>query len=155
MSKKPNCAICKQVLEKENAFQIGQKYYCEECYQDEIERKELCNYICSLFNLKVPGPRNHSMIKTFKEQHPNYTYKGIQQALYYFFEIEHNSVSKANESIGIVPYVYDRAQDYFRRQLNLQEKIATNVTENLREKKVFKVISSKKKEKVLYDIENL
>ena len=95
------------------------------------------------------------MIKSFKEHHPEYTYKGIQQALYYFFEVEHNSVSKANESIGIVPYVYERAQDYFRKQNNLQEKIATKVTENIQEKKVFKVISAKKKEKVLYDIENL
>lgn len=155
MSRKYKCQVCKTEFEKDELLVFDGKNYCSTCYEIEKSRKELYDYICYIFNLKAPGPRNYNMIKSFKEHHPEYTYKGIQQALYYFFEVEHNSVSKANESIGIVPYVYERAQDYFRKQNNLQEKIATKVTENIKKKKVFKVISAKKKEKVLYDIENL
>ena len=42
----------------------------------------------------------------------NYTYSGIQKALYYHYEIKGGDKSKANGGIGIVPYVYKDAYNY-------------------------------------------
>ena len=43
----------------------------------------------------------------------NFTYSGIRKALIYFYEIKGNSIDKANGGIGIVPYVYKNAYNYY------------------------------------------
>ena len=43
----------------------------------------------------------------------HYTYSGIYKTLQYWYEIKNNDISKANGGIGIVPYVYDQAKQYF------------------------------------------
>lgn len=43
----------------------------------------------------------------------NYTHTGIMQSLYYFYHIQNNDTKKANDGIGIVPYVYNNAFNYF------------------------------------------
>jgi hypothetical protein len=43
----------------------------------------------------------------------NYSYTGILKALTYFYEVKGNSTEKANGGIGIVPYVYQDAYNYY------------------------------------------
>lgn len=42
-----------------------------------------------------------------------YTYSGMLKSLVWFYEVQHNSVDKANGSIGIIPYIYNKARDYY------------------------------------------
>ena len=37
----------------------------------------------------------------------------MQKTLYWWFELKHNSIEKANDGIGIVPFVYNDASNYF------------------------------------------
>lgn len=57
-------------------------------------------------------PRVRKQINTYIEQY-QYTYSGIRKALVYFYEIKGNSTEKANGGIGIVPYVYKDAFNYY------------------------------------------
>ena len=43
----------------------------------------------------------------------NYTYSGIRKALIYHYEIKGGDKLKANGGIGIVPYVYENAYNYY------------------------------------------
>ena len=43
----------------------------------------------------------------------NYTYSGMRKALVYFYEVKHNDPAKANGGIGIIPYCYNQARDYY------------------------------------------
>ena len=74
--------------------------------------KELYDYIMKLFNISFVDPKIQKQIKKYIEEN-NYTYSGIKKALVYFFEIKGNSVEKANGGIGIVPYVYTQAYNYY------------------------------------------
>lgn len=46
--------------------------------------------------------------------------------LEYFYEIKNNSTRNSN-GIGIVPYVYDEATDYYRRLAEINEQVIGEV----------------------------
>lgn len=54
----------------------------------------------------------------------NYTYSGILKTLIYFYNIQKNDISKSNGGIGIVPYVYQQAHDYYKELWETQQKNA-------------------------------
>jgi hypothetical protein len=62
--------------------------------------------------LEYITPRIRTQIKNYLTNY-NYTYSGILKALKYFYEIKGNSTEKANEGIGIVPYCYQDAYNYY------------------------------------------
>ena len=68
-------------------------------------------YIKHLFG-STPNPRVWKQLKEFRDTY-NYSYSGICKTLRWWFELKGNSVEKANGGIGIVPYVYDQACDYY------------------------------------------
>ena len=84
----------------------------EKKLQENKDREELYDYIMKLFNISFVDPKIQKQIKKYIEEN-NYTYSGIKNALVYFFEIKGNSVEKANGGIGIVPYVYTQAYNYY------------------------------------------
>ena len=69
-------------------------------------------YIKKLLNISVLTPKVNKQIQSYRTDY-NYTYTGIHKSLTYFYEVKGNDISKANGGIGIVPYVYKQAQDYY------------------------------------------
>jgi hypothetical protein len=61
--------------------------------------------------LSYIDPRVKAQIKKYIEEY-NFTYSGMQKALYYFYEIKGGDKSKANGGIGIIPYIYQDAYNY-------------------------------------------
>ena len=78
--------------------------------QEERDYEELVAYIKQLFGSK-PNPRVWKQLKEFKEQ--GYTYSGIHKTLIWWYELKHNDIEKANGGIGIVPFVYQDASQYY------------------------------------------
>lgn len=150
------CSLCGNGVLKVDAQRHKNKNYHAECLAQQIDKEDLTDYICRLFSLKAPGPRIYTQIKTFFDKYPNYTYKGIKQALVYFYEVQNKPIDKANQGIGIVPYVYDSAQEYYNNISMRQERVATALSSSLSvatEEIVVK--KQEKKKKSLYNIENL
>ena len=54
----------------------------------------------------------NKQLKKYKEEQ-GYSYTGILKSLIYFYEVKANSTDKANGSLGIVPYVYQDAYNYY------------------------------------------
>lgn len=155
-----NCFYCKEAVDRDCTVRFEDKNFHEECLKEYQDKREIYKYVARLFKFKSetrPGPLIISQLKTFKEKYPHYTYQGILNALIYFFDIKKNSTAKSKESIGIVPYVYDEAQEYFRRLENKKEEIAEVIEKQLAEKPVVLKIKKveEKKEKKLYNLEEL
>ena len=132
MSHFVTCVYCKQKFDRDKLpfIQISAKRYAhQECSLTEDEKKnkeeqdkiDLENYIMSLFKTDYIDAKIRKQIKQYKEEY-NYTYSGIRKALVYFFEIKGNSIEKANGGIGIVPYVYQQAYNYYLALWQAQQK---------------------------------
>ena len=126
------CFYCGKTFDrdKEPFIQVnGRRYAHKDCSmtaeekmsQEDKDREAMEEYIKSLLNISALGPRINKQIKDFREQY-NYTYSGIHKSLKYFYEIKGNDVKKANGGIGIVPYTYNQAHDYYYALWEAQQK---------------------------------
>lgn len=109
------CFFCKSEtnkIDKKDAVRIDDKNFHPECAKLYLEKKELNATICRIFNLKAPGPRNNTYISKFLKQ--GMTFKGMNYSLIYFYDIKKNQISKANHGIGIIPYIYEEAEKYYK-----------------------------------------
>lgn len=108
------CQQCKQkTLEKKDAVRIDNKNFHKKCAKIYQDKKELTETICRIFNLKAPGPKNNAYISKFHNE--GMTYNGMTGTLIYFYEIKKMAKDKANNGIGIIPYVYEEARDYYKK----------------------------------------
>lgn len=117
------CAICGEQFDanKEPFVKVNSRRYAhEKCSLSEEENKSkeqkdkeaLEAYILQLFKIEYITPRIRKQIDTYIKEN-NYTYSGIHKALVYFYEVKGNSIEKANGAIGIVPYIYQNAYNYY------------------------------------------
>ena len=122
------CAICGETFDLNlvQGVKHGARRYshatCEPDNKDLVplpsvekvddDLQKLKDYIKSKFKDKANWVLISKQIKTFKED-MNYTYSGMLKSLIYFFEIQHNGIDKTNGGIGIIPFVYQPARDYY------------------------------------------
>lgn len=123
------CAYCNKPLSKKDPNCIlidNKKYVHKECQileeqREKTDKEKLEEYIKKLFNITFIEPRVRAQIKKYIDDY-NYTYSGMQKALYYHYEIKGGDISKAHGGIGIVPYVYQDAFNYFYELWLAQQK---------------------------------
>ena len=116
------CLYCSQQFDtnSEEYVQIKRRYAHKKCAEEfennkskeEKDKEALVEYIKELLNIPALTPKINRQIKDYVENY-NYSYSGILKALKYFYEIKHNDISKANEGIGIVGYIYNQAFNYY------------------------------------------
>lgn len=134
------CTICKKRFDRDKypAVLVNTRRYAhascagalsEEQAKEEQDRQALEGYIIQLFNLKHMDGRITLQIKKFIQDY-NYTYSGILRTLKYFYEVKKNDLSKSNNGIGIVPWVYQEAYNYYYNQWLLKQK---NTDKNIEE----------------------
>lgn len=140
---KVKCPYCEEKFDREEGTKVASRYYHVECLTKkqeenkfkaenpdfvEIESKgegndyrNLISYICDTYDLPKPTGMILKQIKTYKDEY-EYTYKGMELALRHFYDTERNSV-KEDSGIGIVPYIYDRAKNFYIKQIKVEESI--------------------------------
>ena len=120
---KVTCVYCKEKFDrdKEPFVQVSaQRYAHAECAQkhytevskEEQDYKELEDYIKKLFNEDYVSARIKKQIKEMRAEY-GYTFSGMLKTLIWWYEIKKNSIDKANDGIGIIPFVYKNACDYY------------------------------------------
>lgn len=115
----PGCGIFFYRDEEENVF-IKNRYWHKKCYEEEENKKasseliikELDDYIINLFSIDYVSARIRKQIKDMID-HYGFTYSGILGTLKYWYEIKGNTISKSNNGVGIVPYIYEDARKYY------------------------------------------
>ena len=161
MSHYVKCPKCEETFDRDiiQAVRInGRRYGHAKCYPDNnnfvplVEKKiseeqKIKNYAKSILKEQYVAARVNKQIKDFLAE--GYTASGILKTLIYWYEIKHNDISKAMGGIGIVPYVYKQALDYY---YNLYLAEMANVDKDIDEykpKEIFVSIDLPKKEKEL------
>lgn len=143
MAKKATCPKCKQTIEPNENFKIykSKKYHIK-CYKELVDelyntsqnnqdsKQQLYDYICKIFNLKEITPMIKIQLEKYYTEY-EFTYDGMLYSLIYFFDIMENDTSKC-EGIGIIPYVYQEAKEfYIFKERVYNTKIITNPINNV------------------------
>ena len=144
------CSYCgKQISTAKYKTVKGKKYHYE-CYAEmtskaqevEVEKKinfsgeayqKLVNYIVELYSVKsIP----QKVLKSTAQQEVErivgtygYSYEGIYNSLVYYHHILVNDIYE-RVSIGIVPYIYDEAQEFFKDMKDVNEANDSRRVEN-------------------------
>jgi len=118
------CSKCGKRFDRDKvqAVRTGARRYAHyECFptgelvplvEKDPDLVKLENYIQNLLGKDYNKARVNKQIKDFMEEY-NYTYSGILKSLVYFYEVKGNSKDKANGGIGIVPFIYQDAYNYY------------------------------------------
>lgn len=112
----------------------ARRYGHATCYPDNtdfmpIEKVDeelikLKEYIKKLLGNAYNEARVNKQIKEYKEE-KGYSYSGILKSLVYFYEVKGNSKDKANGGIGIVPFIYQDAFNYYFSLFQAQQQNET------------------------------
>lgn len=97
--------------------------------KEDSDKMKLEQYINKLFHTDYVDPRIQKQIKNYIKEY-NFTYSGILKSLVYFYEVKQNPVEKSNDGIGIVPWVYKQAFNYYYAIWLAQQKNTNKTVEN-------------------------
>lgn len=127
------CPVCQQMfdLNTEQGVRYSARRYAHyKCYPqgeliplpepEDADLKKLKDYAKQLLGKEYNAARVNKQIKDFKKEY-NYSYSGMLKSLVYFYEVKGNSVDKANGGIGIVPFIYQDAYNYYLALFNAQQ----------------------------------
>ena len=118
------CSVCGQRFDRDKVQAVksgtrryahftcdpaGEKVPLADDYSPELQ--ELKDYIVELFGNDVNWALVTKQIKKYKEEN-GYSLTGMLKSLKYFFEIKNGNKDKSR-GIGIIPYVYQDAYDYY------------------------------------------
>ena len=115
------CYYCGQMFDrdKEECIKIEntKRYAHKQCSINNIpvarhKQIELEEYVKKLFKMDYVHPNIQKQITEYISR-LGFSYSGIYRTLFYYFEILHNRPTLANPTIGIVPYVYPAAKEYY------------------------------------------
>ena len=126
------CAKCGQTFNRDKcpAILVGARRYAhQDCASENDEKlskelqdkKELEEYIIHLLKIPKIDARIQKQIKKYVDEY-NYTYSGMKKALIYFYEVQGHSIEKANGGVGIIPYIYTQAFNYYYALWEAQQK---------------------------------
>ncbi len=153
MGRLVKCSFCEYQVDKDVSVRYNNKNFHAACAEKQKDKDDLVEYICRLFGLKRPGPTVYSQLKNFMEKYSHYTFKGVKNALIYFYEVQKNSTKNSKQGIGIVPYIYDEAFQYFSKLGNKQNKIKESLNKQLdKEVQVIKATEKKETNKKFIDL---
>ena len=120
---KCKCVYCKGEFDRDKLpyVQVTERRYAhKECAeknqvnksQSEMDYETLADYIEKLFGVGFINAKVAKQIRDFRIQY-NYTYSGMLGTLVYWYEIKKAPIDKANGGIGIIPFVYKDALNYY------------------------------------------
>ena len=119
MSRLVKCLYCEKTInrQQESFVQKNSRYAHTQCDQEhnreQFEREGLTEYIIKLFGDRVNFGMVGKQIKNFSDDY-EYTLSGIKGTLYYCYEVKKMNINMA-QGIGIVPYYYNEAKNYFEK----------------------------------------
>lgn len=132
------CVYCKMKFDrdKEETVEVSNlRYAHKECAekmenkkdQEEKDYRDLEEYIMKLFGEPYVNAKIRKQIRDFRKEY-NYSFSGMQKALIWWFDIKGNSIEQANGGIGIIPFIYNDAYNYYYSLWLAEE---NNTTKNL------------------------
>lgn len=134
---KVKCYYCNEYFDRDAdpcEKVTGNRYAHRECYSKNFNRDSsyidlIYHYLSkevfiSLDLSKTWFPVLKKQLDKYIEEN-KYTYEGIYYALKYHYDVKKGDPQKSGGRIGIVPFVYDEAQNHFVREAQAGQRILT------------------------------
>lgn len=134
------CSICGEQFDRGSiqAVRTGARRYAhatcdpnntdfvplEEKPKEDEDLIKLKDYIKKLYGNKANWVLINKQIKDFQKDY-KYSLSGILKSLIWFYEVKGNSPEKSNGGIGIVPFAYQDAYNYYYSLFVAQSQNAT------------------------------
>lgn len=142
------CEYCCLGITKGEEIELpGDMYAHKECYKketgkDKSDKDKLFDYIMIVYNESFVDPAKQKSIQKMMNEF-NFTYSGIHGTLTYLYEILRKKPTDSNY-LGIVPYYYTEAKNYY---IKLEKSRAANAKKNIEnyKPKQIKVIAQERK----------
>lgn len=107
------CKYCNKTLDIREAVKITTGCFAHpECIDHLTDSEILDQYIMKMFEVDYVPPNIKKQINQYVKDY-RFTYSGILKSLKYFFEVKKQPINKNSQTIGIVPYVYQQAYNYY------------------------------------------
>ena len=118
------CTICNQTFDRDKIEYVktsARRYAHLACQkkengmlsEEEDARLKIYEYTKNLFKSHYNKLRIDSQLSKIMKENTNYTYSGILKSLIYWYEVRHGDVEKSYYGLGIIPYIYDQAYQYY------------------------------------------
>lgn len=140
-TKKPNLKICYYChntidIDTEKFYKpVINRYAHEKCYKENYN--DDTEYIDKIYSfLKEDLLINYNFLQCEKQRacyvkDLGYTNKGILDALKYFYLVKKMTPEKSGNRIGIVPYIYNEAKEYYENIEKKKEQLVQVVSEQI------------------------
>lgn len=113
------CFYCEEpFVLKDHNYRMARvnRYAHKECFEQNATEDD--KYIDFMYHILTRNGVKYNFHKCERQRkkflNEGYKNKGMALTLQYFYEVQKGDVNKSNGGIGIIPYVYDRAFEYFR-----------------------------------------
>lgn len=127
------CLYCGQQFNRDKEEWVkprANRYAHKNCYENRdtvVKEKEdffafVKNILGTQYNYNKVNSQSNKYLKEGK------TYKELEQTLDYFYNIKKNSIDNAQGGIGIIPYVYEEAMQYYSQKEELSNKVVEKDT---------------------------
>jgi hypothetical protein len=143
------CPYCNEYFDRNNPsipfVKTGRRYAHQECWdkheasltQEERDKEAFFEYAKQLFGKDY----NYILTKKLAERYVKenqYSYSGMMKTLKWYYEIKGNSLEKSNGSIGLIPYIYKSAWEYYynlfiAQQMNEKKDVLKYLSPKVRE----------------------
>lgn len=144
-------------------------YYHKSCYEnmrkgnlknDNEWKRRIYDFIAHDLKVSYDFYLCEAQLKKFVEKDKIGTYKGIFYTLKYFYEIRNGDWTKGHGGLGIVPFVYKEATDYWKNRENRERGTLAKIEEQIKikesqEKISLKKSQSSKKKKEKWNLEEI
>ena len=123
------CPVCGQMFMKDEIpnKHFKNRYYHIDCFEkvnkNEIVKEKIYEKMRRLLGDSFNQNRIAAQIKKYTTEN-NYSIVGIYRALCYWYDVKNSDPSRAKGGIGIVPFIYQDAADYYAQleQINIYNK---------------------------------
>lgn len=114
------CVYCQENIDKDKEKYQEVRYHRYAhltCHEPRVDAdgamfNMIIQYCGEIFGKEANFPRIGKQIKEYATS--GMTYNGIYLTLKYWYEVKKNDISKSKGGIGIVPYIYKEARDYWK-----------------------------------------
>ena len=156
------CLYCGNSFYREDEpyQKIGRRYCHQKCYEDNYNEEDL--YKDKIFELvkELYGKEyNYQAIEAQRKKFlkDKMTNKGIYLTLEYYYKIKKNSIVGSDGRIGIVPYIYQEASNYYSKQEKIKETVEKIVDPSEKIRRVYfdaeKIKEREKKKKDIFKVD--
>lgn len=145
------CEFCHKSVPNDEAMILsGDRFAHVDCYSKDnshgkSDYDKLFEYIMSVYDESFVNPAKQKAIEKMIKDH-GFTHSGIHGTLVYLYEILKKRPQDSNY-LGIVPWYYTEAKEYFTNKAKVNAENAKKDIENYKPKQI--VVKTKERERVV------